>query len=81
MSDVDTSRLTDDSRFTAFCAFFKADPDVVKTDYQWSVRFPGIRTQPSKHQIWAAWALLEMCHIQGGGFLTDVMGLGKVRPL
>lgn len=49
MSDVDTSQLADNSQFTAFYVFFKADPDVVKTDYQWSVQFPKIRTQPFKH--------------------------------
>ena len=75
---TDVSRTMWRDRLKIVSRFFLANEETVRSDPDWTVPIPGIRTNLKRHQLFMVPTILEACNAQGGCINTDVMGLGKV---
>lgn len=68
----------EDDRWRDCCTLFLLDAEKDKETGR-KIKIPGLKTKLYPYQLLGAFATFENEVIQGGGYLADGMGMGKVR--
>ena len=66
----------DEQRWKRCAELFLFDPAIRAPEQ--CIKVPGLRSKLYPYQIYGVFMMLEMEALQGGGYLADGMGLGKV---